>query len=155
MIGQRRPLGPVVGARPRDWASTEEQQLLAYREAWRHVRSCSRCSHRAASWRRSGTRAKSACARRSSRPSHRSAPRTEATLENEWLTVKTGMMGGEHLVPYSCVAEDGEAIAVPFDKDQIKSAPIVDKGHASPAPSERAEVFAHFGMEDPGPPSRI
>ena len=78
-----------------------------------------------------------------------------ATLENEWITVKTGMMGGEHLVPYSCIGEHGEEIAVPFDRDQIKSAPVVDKGHASPSPSERAEVFSHFGMEDPGPPSRL
>ena len=78
-----------------------------------------------------------------------------ATLENEWITVKTGMMGGEHLVPYAVVAEHGEQIAVPFDKDQIKSAPTVDKGHAAPSPSERMEVFRHFGMEDPGPPSRM
>jgi sporulation protein YlmC with PRC-barrel domain len=79
-----------------------------------------------------------------------------ATLENEWITVKTGMMGGEHLVPYSCIGdEQGDAIAVPFDKDQIKTAPVVDRGHASPSPSERAQVFSHFGMEDPGPPSRL
>jgi sporulation protein YlmC with PRC-barrel domain len=79
-----------------------------------------------------------------------------ATLENEWITVKTGMMGGEHLVPYSCIGDEhGDAIAVPFDKDQIKTAPVVDKGHASPSPSERAQVFSHFGMEDPGPPSRL
>ena len=78
-----------------------------------------------------------------------------ATLESEWITVKTGMMGGEHLVPYSVVAEHGEVIAVPFDKDQIKSAPVVDKGHASPSPSERAAVFFHFEMEDPGRPSHI
>ena len=78
-----------------------------------------------------------------------------ATLENEWITVKTGMLGGEHLIPYSVIGEHGEVIAVPFDKDQIKSAPEVDKGHASPSPSERAEVFSHFGMEDPGPPVRF
>ena len=79
-----------------------------------------------------------------------------ATLENEWITVKTGMMGGEHLVPYSCIGDEhDDAIAVPFDKDQIKTAPVVDKGHASPSPSERAQVFSHFGMEDPGPPSRL
>jgi sporulation protein YlmC with PRC-barrel domain len=78
-----------------------------------------------------------------------------ATLENEWITVKTGMMGGEHLVPYACVGEHGELIAVPFDKETIKTAPVVDKGHASPSPSERAQVFSHFGMEDPGPPSRF
>jgi sporulation protein YlmC with PRC-barrel domain len=78
-----------------------------------------------------------------------------ATLENEWITVKTGMMGAEHLVPYSVIGEHGEVIAVPFGKDQIKTAPVVDKGHASPSPRERAQVFSHFGMEDPGPPSRF
>ena len=42
-----------------------------------------------------------------------------ATLENEWITVKTGMLGGEHLVPYAVVEERGEQIAVPFAKDAI------------------------------------
>ena len=77
-----------------------------------------------------------------------------ATLENEWITVKTGMMGGEHLVPIAVVGEHGDQIALPFDKERIKSAPTVDKGHAAPSPSERHLVFAHFGMEDPGPPGR-
>jgi ribosomal 30S subunit maturation factor RimM len=78
-----------------------------------------------------------------------------ATLENEWLTVKTGMMGGEHLVPFAAVEEQGGEIAVPFAKDEIKSAPAPDKGHAAPSPTERREVFTHFGMEDPGPPQRF
>ncbi|HET9769617.1 MAG TPA: PRC-barrel domain-containing protein [Acidimicrobiia bacterium] len=78
-----------------------------------------------------------------------------ATLENEWLTVKTGMMGGEHLVPYVAVEEQGGEIAVPFAKDDIKSAPAPDKGHAAPSPSEREQVFSHFGMTDPGPPARF
>ena len=78
-----------------------------------------------------------------------------ATLENEWITVKTGMMGGEHLVPIAVIEERGGAIAVPFAKDDVKAAPTVDKGHAAPSPSERREVFSHFGMKDPGPPSRL
>lgn len=78
-----------------------------------------------------------------------------ATLENEWITVKTGMMGGEHLVPIVAVDESSEQITVPFAKDEVKAAPTVDKGHAAPSPRERAEVFSHFGMEDPGPPSRF
>ena len=75
-----------------------------------------------------------------------------ATLENEWITVKTGMMGGEHLVPIAAVEEHGNQIQVPFAKDDVKSAPTVDKGHAAPSPSEREQVFSHFGMADPGPP---
>ena len=78
-----------------------------------------------------------------------------ATLENEWITVKTGMMGGEHLVPIAVVEDRGGEIRVPFAKDDIKAAPTVDKGHAAPSPSERHEVFTHFGMEDPGPPNRM
>ena len=78
-----------------------------------------------------------------------------ATLENEWVTVKTGMLGGEHLVPIAVVEDRGDMIAVPFRKDEIKAAPTVDKGHAAPSPSERREVFAHFGMEDPGRPARM
>ena len=78
-----------------------------------------------------------------------------ATLENEWITVKTGMMGGEHLIPIAAVDEAGDHITVPFAKDDVKAAPTVDKGHAAPSPSEREEVFSHFGMEDPGPPARM
>jgi len=78
-----------------------------------------------------------------------------ATLENEWITVKTGMMGGEHLVPIAAVEADGDQITIPFARDEVKSAPIVDKGHAAPSPSERVQVFSHFGMEDPGPPPRF
>jgi sporulation protein YlmC with PRC-barrel domain len=78
-----------------------------------------------------------------------------ATLENEWITVKTGMMGGEHLIPIAAVEDGGERISVPFAKDDVKAAPTVDKGHAAPSPSERQQVFSHFGMEDPGPPGRM
>ena len=78
-----------------------------------------------------------------------------ATLENEWITVKTGMMGGERLIPIAVIEEQGGEIRVPFAKDDIKAAPTVDKGHAAPSPSERQEVFSHFGMKDPGPPSRL
>ena len=78
-----------------------------------------------------------------------------ATLENEWITVKTGMLGGEHLVPVAVVEERGDAIAVPFVKEEVKAAPTVDKGHAAPSPSEREQVFSHFGMDDPGPPARF
>jgi hypothetical protein len=77
-----------------------------------------------------------------------------ATLENEWITVKTGMMGGEHLVPIAAVQELGDQIQVPFGKAEIKNAPTVDKAHAAPSPSERQQVFSHFGMTDPGLPSR-
>jgi len=78
-----------------------------------------------------------------------------ATLENEWITVKTGMMGGEHLVPIAAVEATDDQITIPFAKDEVKAAPTVDKGHAAPSPSERREVFSHFGIEDPGPPSRF
>jgi hypothetical protein len=58
-----------------------------------------------------------------------------ATLENEWITVKTGMMGGEHLVPYVAVEEQGGEIAVPFGKDEIKSAPRPTRATPPPRPA--------------------
>ncbi len=60
-----------------------------------------------------------------------------ATLENEWITVKTGMMGGEHLVPITAVEEDADQITIPFAKDDVKAAPDSRQGPRRPLP-ERA-----------------
>ena len=78
-----------------------------------------------------------------------------ATLENEWITVKTGMMGGEHLVPVAVVEERGGDDHGALRQEEVKAAPTVDKGHAAPSPSEREVVFSHFGMDNPGPPARF
>jgi hypothetical protein len=71
-----------------------------------------------------------------------------ATLEPEWLTVKTGLVGGEHLVPVKAIDPGAEGIVVPFDKDEVKSAPTVSD-HTAPSGREREEIYEHYQMEAP------
>lgn len=71
-----------------------------------------------------------------------------ATLEPEWLTVKTGMVGGEHLVPVKAIDPGAEGIVVPFEKEQVKSAPAA-RDHTAPTGDERAEIYEHYGMTAP------
>lgn len=68
------------------------------------------------------------------------------SLERDWVTVKTGILDGEHLVPAAALqAEDGRPV-VPFPKDQVKKAPVIGKGHAAPSDSERRSLYEHYGM---------
>ena len=71
-----------------------------------------------------------------------------ATLEPEWLTVKTGLVGGEHLVPVKAIDPNAEGVVVPFDKDHVKSAPTVDD-HTAPSGREREQIYAHYEMDAP------
>ena len=72
------------------------------------------------------------------------------TVELEWLTVKTGLMGGEHLVPMGAVEtkEDG-SLMVPFTKEQVKTAPA--DPHIAPSGPERSELYSHYGLPVPDP----
>jgi sporulation protein YlmC with PRC-barrel domain len=72
------------------------------------------------------------------------------TLEPDWVTVKIGRFGSEHLVPVSAF-ERSDVPTVPFPKEQVKEAPVIDKGHAAPSPSERQSILEHYGMEEPTP----
>lgn len=71
------------------------------------------------------------------------------TIEPEWLTVRIGRLGGEHLVPVGAVEslKDG-GVSVPFQRDQVKKAPRV-KNHAGPERSERDALYQHYGMQLP------
>src|SRR3954466_3256812 len=64
------------------------------------------------------------------------------TVELEWLTVKTGLMGGEHLVPVEAVetTSDG-SLMVPFTKEQVKSATA--DPHIAPSGTERSALYGH------------
>lgn len=68
------------------------------------------------------------------------------TLERDWITVKTGLLDGEHLVPASALQE-GNGPVVPFPREQVKKAPVIGKGHAAPSDSESRSVYEHYGME--------
>jgi hypothetical protein len=72
------------------------------------------------------------------------------TVELEWLTVKTGLMGGEHLVPFEAVETTSDGtLMVPFTKEQVKSAPA--DAHIAPSGSERSALYGHYGLPEPDP----
>jgi sporulation protein YlmC with PRC-barrel domain len=70
-----------------------------------------------------------------------------ATLEPEWITVKVGRFGSEHLVPVSATEPGSEGPAVPFPKEKVREAPVAERGHCSPSPNERRTIFEHYGIE--------
>jgi sporulation protein YlmC with PRC-barrel domain len=76
-----------------------------------------------------------------------------STLRTEWIVVRTGRFGPEHLVPANAVEalEDG-SLRAPFTRHQVKAAPRA-KDHASPTRPERENLFEHYGMASnaPGP----
>ena len=49
--------------------------------------------------------------------------------EPEWISVKTGLFGGNvSLLPLAQASRSGDGIVVPFDKDLVKDAPHHDPG---------------------------
>jgi uncharacterized protein (TIGR02271 family) len=72
------------------------------------------------------------------------------TGEPEWMAVKTGMFGTKlSFVPLAEAREDGETIAVPYDKAKVKDAPRVD-ADGELSESEEAELYTHYGRRYAG-----
>jgi uncharacterized protein (TIGR02271 family) len=70
----------------------------------------------------------------------------DQTSKPEWAAVKTGMFGGHvSLVPLANAEFDGEALKVPYDKDQVKNAPHQDPAQELSRQQE-AEIFDHYGV---------
>ncbi len=70
----------------------------------------------------------------------------DQTSKPEWAAVKTGMFGGHvSLVPLANAEFDGEALKVPYDKDQVKNAPHQDPAQEL-SPQQEAEIFDHYGV---------
>jgi hypothetical protein len=72
--------------------------------------------------------------------------RGEHDGEARLATVKTGLIGGERLIPLdgAYVADNG-AVVVPFDRSQVKHAPRVPRDHVLTS-EKRAEVTQHFHL---------
>jgi hypothetical protein len=67
-------------------------------------------------------------------------------LEPEFIVVKSGLFGDEHLVPVAAVDhKDGEYVA-PFGADVLKQTPAVDQ-HTAPTASERESLYEHYGVK--------
>jgi hypothetical protein len=73
--------------------------------------------------------------------------RRSTDLEPEWIAVKSGLLGREHLVPASAVAERDGALLTELDDSIVKHAPVL-KEHVEPIGAEREKLRAHyFGLE--------
>jgi uncharacterized protein (TIGR02271 family) len=71
----------------------------------------------------------------------------EDTQQPEWAAVKTGLFGTKlSFVPIENAAPTGEAVRVPFSKDEIKAAPKIDDSNGQLSQHEEAELYAHYGM---------
>ncbi len=70
----------------------------------------------------------------------------DQTSKPEWAAVQTGMFGGHvSLVPLANAEFNGEALKVPYDKDQVKNAPHQDPAQEL-SPKQEAEIFDHYGV---------
>jgi uncharacterized protein (TIGR02271 family) len=69
------------------------------------------------------------------------------TEEPEWAMVRTGLFGSRGtFVPLSEATMQGSEIAVPYSKDQVKSAPNMDPdGELSH--EQEAELYRYFGLD--------
>lgn len=70
----------------------------------------------------------------------------EKTHRLEWAEVKTGMLGNKvSLVPLATAERTREGLRIPFDKDQVKSAPAHDSGQTL-SQDEEIRLFRHYGV---------
>ena len=71
----------------------------------------------------------------------------DETGEPEWALVNTGLFGTKRsFVPLMQARREGEAICVPYAKQQVKDSPGVDPdGELSQA--EEAQLYRHYGLE--------
>ena len=69
------------------------------------------------------------------------------TDEPEWLAVKTGLLGSKiSFVPIGQAASSGDAVRVPFAKNQVKDAPSAEADGELSEEEERA-LYAHYGRD--------
>jgi stress response protein YsnF len=70
-----------------------------------------------------------------------------------WIAVRTGLFGSHvSLVPLAAAELRGEDLHVPFNKQQLKTAPHHDPGQEL-SPQDEIDLFGHYGVPygDPGP----
>jgi len=69
------------------------------------------------------------------------------TGQPAWAAVKSGMFGNHlSLVPLTQAQFDGKALSVPFDKEQLKTAPHLDPD-TELSPQAEQDLYKHYGME--------
>lgn len=72
-----------------------------------------------------------------------------ATLQVEWVTVRTGRLRGEHLLPAEVIrADENGTLTVPFTREHVKHAPT-SRDHAAPTRPERDALYGYYGLMVP------
>ncbi len=68
------------------------------------------------------------------------------TGQPEWLGVRTGLFGTHvSLVPLTSATAKGDALSVPYTKDQVKDAPRIDADETL-SEQEEATLYRHYGL---------
>jgi uncharacterized protein (TIGR02271 family) len=69
------------------------------------------------------------------------------TEQPEWALVNTGLFGSKStFVPLRDAGAEGDAVRVPYAKDQIKDAPRID-ADGELSQREEAELYRHYGLQ--------
>jgi uncharacterized protein (TIGR02271 family) len=70
----------------------------------------------------------------------------DATEATEFIGVKTGWLFGKtHVIPTADAQMQGNAIVVPYNKDQIENAPAYDTD-AEISPQQEREIYSYYGF---------
>jgi len=70
--------------------------------------------------------------------------------EPEWVAIKGGLFGSKtSFAPIHDASASGDAVRLPFSKEQVKDAPKVE-ADGELSPQEEQELYAHYGRSDYG-----
>jgi uncharacterized protein (TIGR02271 family) len=71
----------------------------------------------------------------------------DETGQPEWATVSSGLFSAKTaFVPLAQAQDTGDSVQVPYDKDQVKSAPGME-ADGQLSQDEEAELYRHYGLD--------
>jgi uncharacterized protein (TIGR02271 family) len=71
----------------------------------------------------------------------------DETGQPEWATVTSGLFTAKTtFVPLAQAQDTGDSVQVPYDKDQVKSAPAM-QADGSLSQDDEAELYRHYGLD--------
>jgi uncharacterized protein (TIGR02271 family) len=71
----------------------------------------------------------------------------DETGQPEWATVASGLFSAKTaFVPLAQARDTGDSVQVPYDKQQVKDAPVM-QADGSLSQDDEAELYRHYGLE--------
>jgi uncharacterized protein (TIGR02271 family) len=71
----------------------------------------------------------------------------DETGQPEWATVTSGMFSAKSaFVPLAQARDTGDSVRVPYDKQQVKNAPVM-QADGSLSQDDEAQLYRHYGLE--------